>query len=193
MSRSLGVALGIVALIVIVVVVLATGGVDRGTGAGDQTADVQVDAGADPPRDVTAADIAEATVTTDGDEVVFVAEMATEIPERIPGGSLEFRWDVIEDGDDTWIVSASVGGRPVAALTAPDSGYGSSTIDNTMPGTVEVAGTTLTVSFDRSQVDGFPQTFEWRLETTLDANRADPQSGIARDRAPDSGNGKVEG
>lgn len=193
MSRSLGVALGIVALIVVVVVVLATGGGPSGTGPEDAPADVQVEAGPDAPSDITPADIAEARVTVEGDELVFVAEMATAIPERIAGGSLEFRWDVIEGGDDTWIVSAAVNGRPAAALTSPDSGYGSSTIDGTMPGTIEVDGTTLTIRFDRTKVEGFPRDFEWRLATTLDAKRTDPQSGVAHDRAPDSGNGKVEG
>ncbi|MDQ3964672.1 MAG: hypothetical protein M3277_12305 [Actinomycetota bacterium] len=193
MNRSFAVAVGIVGLIVIVVVVLATGGIEGGGGPGeDMRDDVQVDSGADAPSDVTPADISDASVTTDGNELVFVAEMAIDIPERIPDGSLEFRWDVIEGGDETWIVSAAVSGRPVAALTSPDSGYGSSTIDNTMPGTIEVDGSTLTLRFDRSKVEGFPADFEWRLETTLDAQRADPQSGIARDRAPDSGNGKVE-
>lgn len=194
MNNSFWVALGIVGLIVIVVIVLATGGVDVGGGPGDSTDDVQVEPGPDAPSDATPADIAEASVTSEGDELVFVAEMATDIPERIPDGSLEFRWDVIEGGDETWIVSGAVGNdRPTAALTSPDSGYGSSTIDDTMPGTIEVEGTTLTIRFDRSKVKGFPSDFEWRLATTLDAKRIDPQSGVARDRAPDSGNGKVEG
>lgn len=193
MSRSLGVAMGIVALIVIVVVVLATGGTDGGSGPGDATADVEVESGPDAPSDVGPADIAQASVTAEGNELVFVAEMASDIPGRIPDGSLEFRWDVIEGGEETWIVSAAIGRSPVAALTSPDSGYGSSTIDGTMPGTIEVDDSTLTLRFDRSKVEGFPEEFEWRLETTLDAKRTDPQSGVAHDRAPDSGNGKVEG
>lgn len=194
MSRSLGVAFGIVALIVIIVVVLATGGGPSGAGREDALGDVEVDAGPAAPADATPADIAAASVTAEGNELVFVAEMATDIPEQIPDGSLEFRWDIVEGGDDTWIVSAAVGGgRPTAALTSPDSGYGSSTIDDTMPGTIEVDGSTLTVRFDRTKVEGFPGEFEWRLATTLDAKRTDPQSGVARDRAPDSGNGKVDG
>lgn len=191
MNRSIGVALGVVALIVIIVVILATGG-GGPVGSDDATADVEVDTGPDAPSDVTPADIAEATVSAVGTELVFVAEMATDIPERIPDGSLEFRWDVIEGGDDTWIVSAAVNGQPTAALTSPGTGYGSSTIDDTMPGSIDIEWATLTVRFDRSQVEGFPIDFEWRLMTTLDAKRADPQSGVAHDRAPDAGNGRVD-
>ena len=191
MNRSLATAIGIVALIVIVVVILATGGIDQ-SGSGEARDDVQIDAGPDAPSDASPADISNATVRAEGNDLVFVAEMATEIPDRIQDGSLEFRWDIIEGGDETWIVSAAVNGQPIAALTSPDSGYGSSTIDGTMPGTIEVDGTTLTVRFDQSEVDGFPGDFQWRLQTTLDAKRTDPQSGVARDRAPDSGNGKVD-
>lgn len=190
MAKPVAAFIGVVALIAVVIVVLATGGAGPGDG-GEGGEDVQLGEGPGAPEDVTPADIAEATVTKEGSDIQFVAEMASEIPMRVEDGSLEFRWDVSENGNDTWIVSSTINVAVTAALTSQQTPYGSSTIDGTMPGEVTVRGTTLTIRFDASKVKGFPGNFEWRLKTTLDADRADPKSAVATDTAPDSGPGRV--
>lgn len=192
MNRSLFVALGVLGAIVVVVLILATGGAGP-AGSADASDDVTVSEGQDAPAEVGPADIEEATVTRDGDAFVFVARMATDIPRRVRNGSLEFRWDIAENGTDTWIVSAAANVSVTAALTSQRSSYGSSTIDDTMRGSVEVDGNMVTVRVDAARVEGFPTDFQWRLQTTLDANRTDPRSATATDRAPDSGIGTVRG
>lgn len=192
MNRSLLTALAVVAVVIVVVLILATGGSGPG-GSGDAADDVTISDGEGQPEDVTPADIEEASVTRDGGAFVFVARMATDVPRRVRDGSLEFRWDISENGTDTWIVSAAVNVSVTAALTSQRTSYGSSTIDDTMPGSVEVDGNTLTVRVNAARVEDFPTDFQWRLRTTLDANRSDPASATASDTAPDSGVGQVDG
>lgn len=189
MNRAVLTALGIAALIVVVAVILATGG--GGVSPTDPEGDPVVE-GEGAPRDPSAVDIAASSVTVEGDEVVFVAEMFKPL-ENGPRDRLDFRWDVSEAGTNTWMVSAEVNGRAVASLTSLQGTYGSSTIDGTMPGSVSVEGDVLTIRVRASEVPEFPRTFDWILTTTLDADPRDPASGVARDTAPDGGVGKVEG
>ena len=188
--KSLWVALGIVAAIVVVVLILNTGGPT--TGPEDPGSDVAVGAGAAPPEDTTLADIQRAEVRRDGSEIVFEVGMSQELPAKIPKGALEFRWDISEGGDETWIVTANISALVTAAVTSQNTSYGSSTIDDTMPGTVAVDGETLTVSLTPADIKAFPEQFNWVLTTTLDADLADPTSAVATDTAPDSGPGSVE-
>ena len=192
MNRSLLVALGVGGAVILAVIILATGGAGP-PGSEDATGDVVVSEGERAPEDVGLADVVEATVTRDGGSLVFVARMAADIPRRVRDGSLEFRWDLSESGSDTWLVSATVNISLSAAITSQRTTYGSSTIDDTMPGSVEVDGNTLTVRVDPARIEGFPTAFDWRLRTTLDVERADPASATASDTAPDAGAGRVDG
>jgi hypothetical protein len=190
-NKNLWVAIGIVGAIAVVVLVLTTGG-PPGGGPSDATGDVTVGEGDSAPTDTTLADIVAASVSKEGEDIVFEAKLGDDIPRRIPDGSLELRWDVSENGDDTWIVSANLNVGPTAALTSQKTNYGSSTIDDSMPGSIEIDGDTLVVVVKAAQVEGFPASFNWTLKSTLDADRADPSSSVATDVAPDSGLGKVE-
>lgn len=190
-NKNLWVAIAIVGAIAVVVLVLTTGG-PSGGGPADPSGDVSVSDGDSAPTDTTLADIVAASVTKDGEDLVFEAKLGDEIPRRIPNGSLELRWDISQDGDDTWIVSANLNVGPTAALTSQKTNYGSSTIDDSMPGSIEIDGDTLIVVVKAAEVDDFPTLFNWTLKSTLDADRADPSSGVASDTAPDSGLGKVE-
>ena len=192
MNRSLLVALGVGGAVILAVIILATGGAGP-PGSEDATGDVVVSEGERAPEDVGIADVEEATVTRDGQSLVFVARMATDIPRRVRGGSLEFRWDLSENGTDTWLVSATVNISVSAAITSQRTTYGSSTIDDTLPGSVEVDGNTLTLRVDAARIEGFPAAFDWRLRTTLDADRSDPASATGSDTAPDAGAGTVDG
>ena len=191
MSRTAVVALAIVGTIAVIVVVLASGGGPQG-GPADATDDVRVEEGAGAPADPGPADIAEATVKKIGGEIVFMAVMANDVPGRGSSETLSFRWDLTEDGRETWLVTADLGGRPTAAITSHTSNFGASTIDDTLPGSIEVEGRTVTVSIDAGAVERFPTDFGWILTSTLDADRADPASAVATDTAPDPGPGKVD-
>ena len=193
MNKSFLVALGIIGAIVVVVAILVSGGGPPAQGE-EPAGDVAIHGGPRPPEDTSLADIVGAEVRRDESTIVFEVTMVEAIPNEVPDGSLEFRWDLSEGGRDTWIVQANVNiDRPTAAVTSQKTSYGSSTIDGTMPGTVEVDGETLTVTIRADEIEGFPTAFQWLLETTLDADRANPRSGVATDTAPDSGPGEVEG
>jgi len=188
-DRRLGTLLGVIVLVGIVIVVLATGGGTPGSG-GEATGDVEVEG--EGPDDPELADIAAVDVVREGSAIVFVAEMGQSIPERIDDGSLEWRWDLTVDGRDAWIVSAHVSTDVTAAVTSQLTPYGSSTIDQTMPGSVSVEGAELRIQLRPAEIDGFPESFGWRLATELDGDRADARSPVARDRAPDAGPGSFE-
>ena len=182
--KSLWVALGIIGSIVVVIVILNTGGAT--VGPEDPRGDVAVSAGDSPPEDTSLADITRTEVRRDGDRILFEATLSQEIPRKVSGGALEFRWDISENGDETWIVTANLSSRLTAAITSQNTSYGSSTIDDTLPGTVAVDGDILTITLQASQSEKeeFPATFEWILTTTLDADLTDTSSAVATDSAP---------
>ena len=195
MNKTGWVAIGIVAAIAALVAVLTLGGDGAGPGGpgGDAGGDVSTGEGPKPPSDASLADILRSDVRQDGNAVVFEATMDKEIPSSVKDGSLEFRWDLSENGAETWIVTASINVETNAAVTSQRTAYGSSTIDGSMPGEVEVEGNVLRVILRAGQIDAFPDTFTWVLKTTLDGVRADPGSGTATDTAPDGGPGQFPG
>lgn len=189
MDRRIGAVLGVIALIAIVVIVLATGG--PSVSGSDASDDVTVEGEGRPPNSHLA-DVSGSEVRREGEEILFIADMTQPIPERVPNGSLDFRWDLTVDGSDAWIVSAQVTNDTIASVISQQTSYGSSTVDETMPGSVEVEGTKLTIRLRTGNIDSFPAAFGWRLRTTLDGDRSDPSSPQAHDQAPDSGPGSFE-
>jgi hypothetical protein len=192
MSKNGWIVIAVVGVVAGVIIILATGG-GPSTTSGDPGGDVGVGEGPKPPQETSLADIVGAEVRSEGGELVFEVTVGRNVPKNIPNGALEFRWDVSENGTDTWIVSANLNVGPTAAVTSQRTNYGSSTIDGSMPGSIEIDGDTLVVRVRAAEIEGFPQTFQWTLKTTLDADRTDPRSGVATDQAPDSGKGSVEG
>ncbi|MEA2451602.1 MAG: hypothetical protein QOG04_312 [Actinomycetota bacterium] len=191
MNKTAWVGVAIVGLIAAVVLVLALGGAEE-TGTSDLASDVVVGEGTGQPGDTALAEITEVSVRNeDAAVVVFEVTIATDFPDKVPG-SLGFRWDVIENGEGTWIVSANLDNGPTAAVTGLKSDFGASTVDETLDGDIEVSGDTLTITFDRTQIEGFPDSFAWRLTSTLDGDPADPGSATATDSAPDSGQGQLK-
>lgn len=190
MSRTTLVVLAIVGTIAVIVVVLASGG-DPQVGPADATGDVVVGEGPGAPTDPSLADIAEASVEKVGDEIVFQVEMTKDIPPKGSKDVLSLRWELTEDGRGTWLVTGDLGGKPTAAVTSQTTNFGASTIDDTIPGAIEVEGRSVTLTIEADAIERFPTAFGWTLTSTLDADRADPASAVATDRAPDSGPGKV--
>lgn len=181
----------IVAAVAAVVYLLTTGGTAPISEIEDGTADLEVVEGPNAPEETALADIVNAEVVSNGNEIVFRARFAEALPEKIRGQELELRWDLSQDGQETWLVSASIDPlEPSAAIVSNVSDYGAGTFDHTLPGDLEVAGDTLTVRLRPEGIPQFPTTFDWVLESSLDADLGEPTSGRVEDRAPDQGYGQ---
>lgn len=183
--------LGIVAAIAAGLIIILTSG--GGDGGPDSSGDLSLVEG-EQPRRATAlpvaasmADVVEADVRRDGSDLVFEVTTASSIPQELERSSLELRFDVSEDGRDTWIVSATVNVAVTAAVVSQVTDYGSSTIDGTLPGSVEVSGETLVIRLQPQDIEGFPETFDWTLSSNLVAFRDIAGSTRVEDRFPDEG------
>src|SRR5687767_14504568 len=184
MSRKTLIAFGLAVIAVIAaVVLLVTGGSEGSTD--DALGDVELTDGGSQPRDLSVVDIRKATVTADGDELVFEATMQESIPEELPKQALGWRWELYEGGQMTWLVSANVDLGPNVSVIATQTGYQASTVDDTLPGEIAIDGPTLTVRLTRSEIEGLPAEFDWLLKTSLDGDRAKATSALAEDTAPD--------
>jgi hypothetical protein len=187
-NRQMAAAAGVAAVFVaVIVVLLATGGEDTEESFDDPLGDVAVAEGSATGEDLTLADILHAEAHTEDGEVVFEARLGRTIPEESTDQDLDLRWEVAEGGDSTWFVFANLDFGPNAYIVSEKTDYGSSTIDKTFPGSVEVRGDILEIRLTAGEIPGFPTSFEWHLETTLTGDA------IGTDRAPDEGAGQVEG
>jgi hypothetical protein len=192
--RTLGIVLGVLAVVITAVVLLLVSGGTTGPGeVGDGQGDAVQSAGDSPPRNPELADVVDVTVTRDGDEVVFSATLAGVLPERLDDGTVDYRWDVIEGGTSTWIVSADLNVGISASVLAQQGDFGASTQDETLPGSVEIDGETLTIRLQTSDIEDFPDSFEWTFRSTLDGDRSDPTSAVLEDLVPDSGTARFDG
>ncbi|HJR44401.1 MAG TPA: hypothetical protein VJ927_02230 [Actinomycetota bacterium] len=191
-TKQLAIVSAIVGCVLaVIIVLLATGGVSPAERSSDPVGDVEVAQGSDPAPETTLADIRSARVRSQNGQIVFQAEMEDVVPRSLEDQTMEWRWEILEGGTSTWIVSANVSvGRPVASVTAQQQNFAASTIDDTLRGSVDHEGNTIFVRLDATQIQGFPTAFAWRLKTTLDGNRADPASALATDEAPGSGLGE---
>ena len=193
MNARVGAAIGaVVALIALVVLLLVSGGSEAPSAFGDPGGDVTVADGPKPPADTTTADILQANVSRNGDDIEFRATMDAPIPKSVRDGSLSWRWDVYVDGASAWIVSAGVNVQRSASLTSTQSDYGTGTIDDSLPGELEIRGNNLLITLRPAEIPDWPSDFTWTLGTTLDGDQGDPQSALASDMAPDEGRGRVE-
>lgn len=190
-TRALRWAAGVTAAIAVgIMVVLASSG---DSGGRDATGDVRLIRGRQPraasslPIAASIADITEASVSSKDSEIVFEMTTAAPIPNELERSSLEFRFDLSEDGRDTWIVSATVNVAVTAAVVSHTTEYTSTTIDESMPGSVEVFEKELTITLDPALIDGFPGSFDWKLSSTLVAFRDIAGSTRVEDRVPDEG------
>lgn len=173
-----------------IIVLLFTGGVEPTPSFEDISGDAAVEEGDNPPPDATLADITKAEVVADGEEIVFEAKVGGPVPNKIPEGSFGLRWEVYEDGDSTFLVTASLDVGPNASIIGEQNGFGASTLEERFPGGLEIENDTITIRIDPSEIPDFPDEFGWVLLTSLDGDQGDPQSARAEDRAPDAGFGE---
>ncbi len=190
-SSHLGVVAIIVALVVAgLIVLLVTGGADIPEEArGDLTyieGEVPQRQRAQGPELVASiADVTQAEVRADGDELLFEAQLAAPLPQPLKTSALELRWDVRAEGS-TWTLSVTIDKDAQAAVFS-DTGYGSGTVDQTLPGSLEIGKQSVLVRLRPGDIEAFPSEFEWSLATTLRAFRNAVDSPRVEDRFPDQG------
>lgn len=132
------------------------------------------------------ADIVDADIRMENDDLIFHAELAAPVPRRLAPSSLELRWQVTTGDNSEWTISATLV-RELEAAIFSSSSYGSGTVDGSMPGKVLSQGSTITIALDPFKLDDFPDTFEWRLFTLLRVFANEPDSDRVEDVAPDKG------
>lgn len=184
------VAAVVAAAVAAIVVLLVTGEAEPVRTFEDRAGDPTFEEGENAPTDVTLADIRAAEVRSEDGEVVFEAKLAGPIPNKVPDGALDLRWEVYEDGDSTFLITANLDVGPVASIIGERNDYGASTLGETLPGTLTIEDDTLTIRLDTEEIPDFPSEFGWLLHTSLDGDQGDPESARAEDRAPDDGFGE---
>ncbi len=190
MAKSFWVALAAVVAVGAVVVLLWTGGATAPSGE-DARGDVAVGPEASPPQNPALADLVGSDVAVSGGEARFEVTLGTDVPDKLRDGSLTLRWDLIVEGVEAWIVEIDLNVAMNAALTSQQTNYGSSTVDETLPGEVQVEGDTLTLTFQTAGIKRFPSEFEWRLTSELDGSLEDVESALATDSLPNSGTAEL--
>lgn len=168
------------------------------TGGGDAPAETRGDLtylegtalGRAPGKPQLAASIADLisadVVAGEAGTLIFTAEVAAPVPETLKRAALEFRWQLEGEDGAMWTLTVSVDTDSRVALFS-DGGYGSGTVDDTLPGQLTMADRKVEVRLDVTQIDEFPSTFEWNLATTLRAFRGEPDSPRVADWFPDDG------
>ena len=189
-SRSL-LVLGILAVAAAAIAWLLSGAGGSGGSTTDEKGDVVVTKGAKRPSDTKLADLTEGSVALEDGSAVFEATVNSQVPDALDGEAIAFRWEVIENGQVTWIVSASVDVERTASVVATQVDYRSSTIDDSLPGDLVVEDGTVTVTLETEGLDGFPSSFDWTLRTELDGDRTRSPSAIAKDSVPNEGSLRV--
>jgi hypothetical protein len=191
-ARAIVIAGSVLAAIAVIIVLLVSGGAETPNAFDDSVGDVSITNGPKPPEDTAVADIIEAEVARDGDDIVFRATMDAAIPKRVDDGSLSWRWDVYIDGTSAWIVSATVDVERSASITATQSNYGAGTYDDTLPGELSIEGDELTLTIRPGDIPDWPADFSWSLATSLDGDQGDPESALGTDVAPNEGRGRLK-
>ena len=187
--RRLYVVLGVViAAVAAVVVLLMTGSPEPVRTFEDPGGDAVVGEGDNPPSDTTLADIKTAEVREEDGNVVFEVKLGAPIPEELAGFGL--RWEIHEEGDSTFLITANLDVGPNASILGERTKYGASTLEDRFPGGLEVVGDSIVIRLDPGEIPKFPDEFAWLLKTSLDGDQGDPGSARAEDQAPDSGLGE---
>lgn len=127
----------------------------------------------------------------DPETLVFTAQVASSAPRSLKSSALEFRWELDGDDGSGWTLIVSIDRDAQVALFS-DGGYGSGTIDSTLPGDVVIEDDAVSVRLEPSEIEDFPSAFDWNLATTLRAFRNETDSPRVEDRFPDEGAERFE-
>lgn len=188
--RSL-IVLGVIVVVAVEAVWLLSGGGNSGGSTTDPTGDVVVTKGPKRPADIKLADLTKGSIVLEDGSAVLEATVDATVPESLDVEAIAFRWEITENGQVTWIVSASVDVERTASLVATQVDYRSSTIDRSLPGDLVIQGGTVTVTLETDGLEGFPSAFDWTLQTELDGDRTRSPSAVAKDSVPNEGSLRV--
>jgi hypothetical protein len=180
----------IVALGAGVVWLLSSGGGGSGT-SDDPKGDVVVSKGPKAPKGKGLVDLRHGAITVEGGTASFEARVDAVVPEDVDEEAITYRWELIENGQVTWIISANVDVGRTASVLATQHDYRSSTIDDSLPGKLTVQAETVFIELETEDLEDFPSSFEWTLQTELDGDRTTAPSAVATDRIPDEGSLRV--
>ena len=178
-------------LVVAAIVWLLSGSGGSGGSTSDPRGDVVVTKGPKRPADIKLADLTRGSVVLEGGAAEFEATVDQNVPDALDGEAIAFRWEITENGQVTWIVSASVDVERTASVLATQVDYRSSTIDQSLPGDLVVEDGTVTVTLETDGLEGFPSAFDWTLQTELDGDRTRSPSAVAKDSVPNEGSLRV--
>ncbi len=173
-----------------IVVLLVTGEAQPVRTFEDPSGDPIVGEGKNPPADTALADIRSAEVSEDGDEIVLEAKLGAVLPERLEDGAFGLRWEVHEDGESVFLITANLDVGPNATIVGEENDYGSNTLEESFPGSLAIDGDTVSIRIRPEDVPDFPESFAWLVQTSLDGDQGDARSARAEDRAPDQGFGE---
>ncbi|MDQ3953778.1 MAG: hypothetical protein M3279_12585, partial [Actinomycetota bacterium] len=110
-----------------IVVLLVTGEAEPVRTFEDPGGDARVEEGDSPPTDTTLADIRSAEVRSEDDHVVFEAKLGGPVPDRLRDGAFGLRWEIYEEGDSTFLITANLDVGPNASIVGQQNDYGAST------------------------------------------------------------------
>ena len=193
MSRSTLMAFGLVVVAIAAAIVLLLTGGGASAGADDAQGDVRLSKGTGKPEKLALADIRSATAARDGSDLVLEVEMDDSLPGELQKEALSWRWEIYESGQMTWLVSATVDLEPNVSVLATQTDYQASSAGDSLPGDIELSGSTVIVRLHSDEIDGFPDSFDWLVKFSLDGDRIETSSAVASDRAPDDGYLRVDG
>ncbi|MDQ3940829.1 MAG: hypothetical protein M3238_05715 [Actinomycetota bacterium] len=191
--RPLAIAAVVVAAAIMLVIAVLVSGEPAPSGSSDPDGDVNFEVGPNQPSPVGIVDIQEGRVIARGNHIEFTARMSDELPETLKEGTLEWRWEIFEGNDLTWILTGNIDIETNAYLIATRDDYSSSTVDGTFPGKISISGRRVSVLLEPQSVPGWPGAFGWHLVASLDASRRQARSSRASDHLPATGNLQFSG
>ncbi len=141
----------------------------------------------DPPDHAAVADLVDASITQEGDTLVFAATLAQDVPSDMQGEQLQLKWRVFDlESRPLWEVTGVYVAAAEAILNEVVGDQDFATTDGSFPGDVSLDGDSFTITLDTSELAGFPESFTWALGARVD-DPDDPDEHVATDRFPEEG------
>lgn len=101
------------------------------------------------------ADIVSADIVFTNGELMFEAALGADLPVRLLPAALELRWELSGDDGSRWTVSAVLS-RDLQVALVSHSGYGTGTVDDSLPGDVGVSENTIAIGLRVEEVPSLP-------------------------------------
>ena len=116
----------------LVALLLFTGGSGEQAKNQDGAGDVKVGKGPQAPEEIELADIERVNASLNDGTLRLEARMGAPLIRKSPQRSETWRWEVFEDGEMTWIVSAVIDIAPNVSVIATQRDYSASTVNDSL-------------------------------------------------------------